>query len=154
MDGIEGKLKEMGLALPAAAKALAEYVPAKQVGDLVFVSGQVPIRDGEFVHRGKVGAELTEEQARECALQCALNALAAIKGVVGSLDRVAESVQLRGFVNSAPGFDRQPEVINAASELMVKLFGESGRHARAAVGTCSLPRNVPVELELIARVGR
>ncbi|MHC4481650.1 MAG: RidA family protein [Planctomycetota bacterium] len=152
MGAIESRLAELGLALPAEVKALAQYVPARQVGELVFVSGQTPMRDGRFIHLGKVGVELTEEQGRECALQCALNGLAAVRDLVGTLDRVAEVVQLRGFVNSAPEFGRQPEVINAASELMVELFGESGRHARAAVGTCSLPRNIPVELEMLVRV--
>jgi enamine deaminase RidA (YjgF/YER057c/UK114 family) len=118
----------------------------------VFVSGQGPVKDGKVAYAGKVGADLSLEEGYECARLCALNCLAAVKGVVGSLERVVEVVQLRGFVNSAPGFDRQPEVLNGASELMVKLFGEKGRHARAALGTCSLPRNIAVELEMVVRV--
>jgi enamine deaminase RidA (YjgF/YER057c/UK114 family) len=111
-----------------------------------------PIRDGELVYVGKVGAELTEQEGRDCARLCALNALAAAKSVIGSLERIAQVVQLRGFVNSAPGFARQPEVINGASELMIALFGEAGRHARAALGTSSLPRDIAVELEAVFEV--
>lgn len=151
MAAIEDKLKELGMELPTVPKPLAEYVPAKAAGDLVFSSGQVPMKGGEFLHVGQVGADVSVEQGCECARVCALNCLAAIKTVIGSLDRIEEIVQLRGFVNSAPGFDRQPEVLNGASELMVQLFGEKGRHARSAVGTCALPRNVPVELEMVVR---
>jgi len=152
MDAVEARLKELGLELPPTPRPLAEYVPAKLVGDLVFVSGQGPVKDGKVAYAGKVGADLALEEGYDCARLCALNCLAAVKGVVGSLERVEEVVQLRGFVNSAPGFDRQPEVLNGASELMVKLFGEKGRHARAALGTCSLPRNIAVELEMVVRV--
>lgn len=151
MAAIEDKLKELGMELPTVPRPLAEYVPAKAAGDLVFSSGQVPIRDGELLHVGQVGVELTVQEGQECARVCALNCLAAVKTVIGSLDRIEEIVQLRGFVNSAPGFDRQPEVLNGASELMVQLFGEKGRHARSAVGTSALPRNVPVELEMVVR---
>ena len=152
MDEIESRLAELGMELPAAPSPLAQYVPAKAAGDLVFTSGQVPVKDGKLIHTGQVGADLTVEQGAECARLCALNCLAAVKSIVGSLDRVDDVVQLRGFVNSAPGFDRQPEVVNGASELVVQLFGEKGRHARSAVGTSALPRNVPVELEMIVRV--
>lgn len=152
MDAVEARLKELGLELPPTPRPLAEYVPAKLVGDLVFVSGQGPVKEGKVAYAGKVGADLALEEGYDCARLCALNCLAAVKGVVGSLERVEEVVQLRGFVNSAPGFDRQPEVLNGASELMVKLFGEKGRHARAALGTCSLPRNIAVELEMVVRV--
>ncbi len=152
MASVEEKLADMGLSLPPAPQPLAQYVPAKRVGDVVYVSGHVPVQDGEFLHLGALGRELTVEQGRECARVCALNALAAVRAVVGHLDAVVEVVQVRGFVNSAPGFGRQPEVVNAASELLVELYGERGRHARAAVGTCALPRNVPVEVEMIVRV--
>ena len=152
MDEIESKLAELGMELPVVPTPLAQYVPAKAAGDLVFTSGQVPVKDGKFIHTGQVGADLSVQEGAECARLCALNCLAAVKSVVGSLDRVDEIVQLRGFVNSAPGFDRQPEVVNGASELMVQLFGEKGRHARSAVGTSTLPRNVPVELEMVVRV--
>ncbi len=152
MDAIEQKLKDMGLELPTVPKPLAEYVPAKLVGDLVFCSGQIPMKDGRPVRVGKVGSDLTVREAYECARLTALNCLAAIKSVIGSLDRIQEVVQLRGFVNSAPRFDRQPEVVNGASKLMVELFGDAGRHARSALGTSELPRNVPIELEMIVRV--
>jgi len=152
MDKIEEKLKEMGLQLPPAPRPMAQYIPAKLAGDLLFVSGQGPMKEGKPVRTGRVGADLTVEEGAECARLCALNSLAAAKSVLGTLDFIEEIVQLRGFVNSAPDFEQQPEVINGASELMVQLFGEKGRHARAALGTSSLPRNIPVELEMVARV--
>lgn len=152
MAKIEEKLKELGLELPEAPKPQAEYVPAKRVGELVFVSGQVPTRKGQLIYQGKVGAERTLNEGQEAARLCALNALAVVKSVVGSLDQIEEIVQLRGFVNCTPEFTQQPEVINGASELLVKLLGERGRHARAAVGVSSLPRNATVELEMMVRV--
>jgi len=154
MDAVEGKLKELGLQLPPTPKPMAQYIPAKLVGDLVFVSGQGPMKEGKPIRTGRVGAELTVAQGAECARLSALNCLAAVKSIVGTLDAIEEIVQLRGFVNSAPDFEQQPEVLNGASELMVQLFGEKGRHVRAALGTCSLPRNIPVELEMVARVKR
>ena len=148
----EAKLRDLGLALPEVPKPVAEYVPAKRVGDLVYVSGQGPIRDGKPVYVGRVGAEVSPEDAYKAAQICALNCLAAVKSLVGSLDAVEEIVQVRGFVNSAPDFHDQPKVINGASELLVKLFGERGRHARAALGTSNLPGNIPVEVEMVVRV--
>jgi len=145
-------LRELGLELPKVPKPVAEHVPAKRVGDLVYVSGQGPIRDGKPVYVGRVGAEVSPEDAYKAAQICALNCLAAVKSLVGSLDAVEEIVQVRGFVNSAPDFHDQPKVINGASELLVKLFGERGRHARAALGTSNLPGNIPVEVETVARV--
>ncbi len=152
MDKIEAKLKELGLELPPTPRPMAQYIPAKRAGDQVFVSGQGPMKAGKPVRTGHVGGELTLAEGAECARLCALNCLAAAKSVIGSLDAIEEIVQLRGFVSSAPGFEQQPEVVNGASELMVQLFGEQGRHARAALGTCSLPRNIPVELEMVVRV--
>jgi enamine deaminase RidA (YjgF/YER057c/UK114 family) len=152
MDAIERRLEALGLEVPPPPTPLARYVPAKKVGDLVFVSGQVPAIEGGFLFLGKVGDEITLEQARDCARQCALNALAAVKALVGSLEKVTGVVQVRGFVNCAHDFRRQPEVLDAASELLVDLFGEPGRHARAAVGTGFLPKNVPIELEMIVQV--
>jgi len=152
MDSIENRMKELGLEMPPAPKPLAQYVPAKLVGNLVFVSGQGPMKDGKPIHTGRVGADLSLEEGAACARLCALNCLAAVRSVVGTLDRVEEIVQLRGFVSSAPGFDKQPEVLNGASELLLQLFGEKGRHARAALGTCILPRNIPIELEMVVRV--
>ena len=148
----EVRLKELGLELPEVPKPVAEYVPAKRVGDLVYVSGQGPIRDGKPIYVGRVGAEVSPEDAYKAAQLCALNCLAAVKSLVGSLDAVEEIVQVRGFVNSAPDFHDQPKVINGASELLVKVFGECGRHARAALGTSNLPGDIPVEIEMVVRV--
>jgi len=152
MNGAEARLKELGVELPQVPAPLAQYVPAKLVGDLAMTSGQVPSCEGGFLHTGKVGAGVTLEEGRACARLCAINALAAIRAVIGSLDRVAEVVSLRGFVSSAPDFYQQPEVVNGASELMVEVFGEAGKHVRSAVGVCPLPRDVPVELEVVVRV--
>lgn len=153
MSDYEEKLKEMGITLPPAPQPMAAYVPAKKVGDLVFCSGQGPSVGGEPVHTGKVGAEKTVDQGYEAARICAINCLAAIKELVGTLDKVEEIVQVRGFVNCTPDFGEQPRVINGASELLERLFGEKGKHARCALGTSSLPRNITVELEMIVRVG-
>jgi len=150
----EAQLRELGLELPEVPKPVAEYVPAKRVGDLVYVSGQGPIRDGKPVYVGRVGAEVSPENAYKAAQLCALNCLAAVKSLVGSLDEVEEIVQVRGFVNSAPDFHDQPQVINGASELLVKVFGDRGRHARVALGISNLPANIAVELEMLVRVGR
>lgn len=153
MGSVEDRLHKLGLKLPDAPQPLAQYVPAKRVGDMVVTSGQVPGKAGEFLYLGTVGENVSTDEARACARQCALNALAAVKAVVGDLDSVAEVVSVRGFVASAQGFYEQPEVLNGASELMVQLFGEAGRHVRSAVGVNVLPRNVPVELELTVRIG-
>ncbi len=152
MASIEAKLRALGLALPEAPQPVAAYIPAKRVGDLVFVSGQVPVRDGRLVYTGRVGAERTPQEGYEAAQLCALGALAVVKSLVGSLDEIEEIVQVRGFVNCTPEFSGHPEVLNGASELLVNLFGERGRHARAAVGVSSLPRGATVEVELIVRV--
>jgi enamine deaminase RidA (YjgF/YER057c/UK114 family) len=152
MGKADERLKELGIELPAAPAPLAQYVPARRAGDLVFISGQVPVAGGKFLHVGRVGQELTVEQGRQCARLCAVNCLAAVKGLVGSVDAVAEVVQVRGFVNCGAGFGEQPEVVNGASELLVQVFGDLGRHARAAVGVASLPRNAPVEVEMVVRV--
>ncbi len=152
MSAIEERLKQLDLGLPEAAKPVAAYVPAKRVGDLVFISGQIPLKDGQIAFTGKVGAERTQEEGYQAAKLCALNALAAVKALMGSLEVIEEIVQVRGFVNCTPEFGNQPEVINGASELLVELFGEQGRHARAAVGVSSLPRDVTVEVEMIVRI--
>jgi len=151
---LEARLRELGFELPDVPQPVVEYVPAKRVADLVYVSGQGPIRDGKPIYVGRVGAEVSPEDAYKAAQICALNCLAAVKSLVGSLDAVAEIVQVRGFVNSAPDFHGQPQVINGASELLVKLFGERGRHARAALGTSNLPGNIPVEIEMMVRVSK
>ena len=151
-ETVEQRLEELGFELPVTPKPVAEYVPAKRVGGLVYVSGQGPIRNGKPVYVGQVGGEVSPDEAYKAAEICALNCLAAIKSVVGSLEEVKEIVQVRGFVNSADDFHNQPKVINGASELLVRAFGDRGRHVRAALGTSNLPGNIPVEIEMIAKV--
>jgi len=145
------RLAELGLALPEVVPPVAVYVPAVQTGNHVYVSGQVPIANGELLATGKVGAEVSPERAKELARQCALNILAAVDSLVG-LERVVKVVKLTGFVASAPGFAGQPGVVNGASELFGEVFGEAGRHARSAVGVAELPLNAPVEVEAIIEV--
>jgi enamine deaminase RidA (YjgF/YER057c/UK114 family) len=145
------RLAELGLELPSVAAPLAAYVPAVQTGNLVYVSGQVPIVDGKVLATGKVGAEVTTEEAAALARRCALNALAAVDALVG-LARVVRVVKVVGFVAAAPGFTDVPLVINGASELFGDVLGEAGRHARSAVGVAELPRGVPVEVEAIFEV--
>lgn len=152
MGEIESKLEDLGLDLPEAPLPVAEYVPAKKVGNLVYGSGQGPIKNGEFLHVGKIGTDVSLEEGYEAAKICALNCLAAIKSVIGSLDKIEEIVKVRGFVNSSDDFFDQPKVINGASELLVEIFGENGKHARSALGTSVLPGNIPVELEMVVKV--
>ncbi len=145
---IRKKLKEMGLELPVAALPLAAYVPAVKTGKLVFTAGQLPMVNGAIPITGKVGAEVTVEQAKELAQICALNALAALN-LVADVDDVARIVRVVGYVNGAPGFVNQPAVINGASELLLALWGDvNGKHARSALGVAELPLNSPVEVEL------
>ena len=153
MSTPEERITELGLTLPSDAPPLAAYVPAVRSGNLVFTAGQLPRRDGELVATGKVGAEVTPELAAEAAAACALNALAAIKGEVGDLSAVRRVVKVVVFVASAPGFTGQPGVANGASELLGKVFGDAGVHARSAVGVAVLPLDVPVEVELVVEVG-
>jgi enamine deaminase RidA (YjgF/YER057c/UK114 family) len=148
----EAKLKEMGIELSEAPKPLAAYIPAVQAGDFVYTSGQIPIVAGELKYKGKVGADLTEVQAQEAAKQCAINCLNVIKGVIGSLDKIERIVKVTGYVNSAPGFTSQPKVMNGASEFLGEVFGEAGKHARAAVGVCELPIDAAVEVEIIVKL--
>ena len=148
---IAERLAELGLTLPPVAAPLAAYVPAVRDGDLVYVSGQLPLVDGELLDTGKVGAEVSAERGAELARVCALNALAAVHDLVG-IDAVTKIVKLTGFVASAPDFTGQPAVINGASELLGAVFGDAGRHARSAVGVTVLPKDAPVEVELIARL--
>lgn len=149
---IEEKIKELGFELPEVAKPLAAYIPAKKVGNLVMTSGQVPLVKSEIKYVGKVGKELLEEDGQKAAQVCALNCLAAIKGVIGNLDKILEIVKLTVFVASADEFTAQPKVANGASELICKIFGEAGMHVRSAVGVTSLPLNAAVEIEMIVRV--
>ncbi|QEN16367.1 RidA family protein [Mycolicibacterium sp. ELW1] len=145
------RLAELGLTLPDVVKPLAAYVPAVRTGNLVYTAGQLPMEAGSLSQTGKVGAEVTAEQAKQAARLCALNALAAIDALVG-LDNVTRVVKVVGFVASAPGFTGQPGVINGASDLLGEVFGEAGAHARSAVGVSELPLNAPVEVELIVEV--
>ncbi|MFI1995084.1 RidA family protein [Actinoplanes sp. NPDC020271] len=145
------KLAELGLTLPTVVPPLASYVPAVQSGNYVYVSGQLPMVDGKLPATGKVGAEVSVEEATELAKICALNALAAIESLVG-LGRIVKIVKVSGFVASAPGFTGQPAVVNGASNLFGEVLGEQGRHARSAVGVAELPLGAPVEVEVIAEV--
>ncbi|MCL6580182.1 MAG: RidA family protein [Firmicutes bacterium] len=153
MTSAEKKLRELGLDLPEVPKPVAAYVPAVRADRFVYVSGQLPLRDGRLTATGKVGAEVSPEEAKEAARLAAINALAALRSVVGSLDAVVRIVKVTGYVASAPGFTGQPGVVNGASELLKDVFGEAGAHARAAVGVAELPLGAPVEVELIAEVG-
>jgi enamine deaminase RidA (YjgF/YER057c/UK114 family) len=146
---IEQKLAELGLELPNVATPAGAYVPAVISGNLVFTAGQIPLVDGALMATGKVGNEISPEFAKEIAQRCALNALAAIKSVLGDLSRVKRVVKVVGFVASTPEFTGQPGVLNGASELLGKVFGDAGLHARSAVGVASLPLDAPVEVELI-----
>lgn len=148
----EAKLKEMAITLPAAPKPLASYVPAVMAGGCVYTSGQIPLVDGELKFRGKVGADLTEEQGYEAAKICALNCLSVVREQIGSLDNIERIVKVTGFVNSAPGFANQPKVVNGASDLLGEIFGEAGRHARSAVGVSDLPIHAAVEVEMIVKI--
>ncbi len=145
------RLAELGVSLPAVAAPLAAYVPAVRTGNLVYTSGQLPLAGGELIRTGKVGAEVSPEDAKAAARTCALNALAAIDALVG-IDSVVRVVKVVGFVASSPGFSGQPGVVNGASEFLGQVFGESGSHARSAVGVSELPLNAPVEVELIVEV--
>jgi enamine deaminase RidA (YjgF/YER057c/UK114 family) len=148
----EQRLEDLGLAIPEVAKPVAAYVPAVQTGSYVYTSGQLPLRDGRLITTGKVGDEVSPEQAAECAEQCALNALAAVKSLIGDLSRVERVVKVVAFVSSTPDFTGQPGVANGASELIGKAFGDAGRHARSAVGVPVLPLDAPVEVEMVVEV--
>jgi enamine deaminase RidA (YjgF/YER057c/UK114 family) len=146
---VKEKLAALGLTLPTAAAPVAAYVPAVKSGNLVFTAGQLPVVDGKLVLTGKVGSDVTLEDAKKMAEICALNALAAIS-LVADIDKIEKVIRVGGFVNSAPGFVAIPAVINGASELLIKLFGDvNGKHARTAVGVAELPLNAPVEIEII-----
>lgn len=149
---IEEKIKELGFELPEVAKPLAAYVPAKAIGNLVMTSGQVPLVKGEIKYKGKVGKDISEEDAVKASEICALNCLAAIKGEIGSLEKIEEVMKLTVFVNSADDYSAHPKIANGASELLLKIFGEKGKHVRSAVGVSGLPLNSAVEIEMIVRI--
>ena len=149
---IKEKLSALGLTLPTAAAPVAAYVPAVKSGNLVFTAGQLPVVDGKLVLTGKVGSDVTPEDAKKMAEICALNALAAIS-LVADIDQIKKIVRVGGFVNGAPGFVAIPAVINGASELLIKIFGDvNGKHARTAVGVAELPLNAPVEVEMVVQL--
>ena len=147
------RLRELGLELPAVPEPAGSYVPATRAGTLIFTAGQLPFEGREPRNTGKVGDAVNLEEAREAARLCALNALAAAAAEAGGLNRIARVVKVTGFVASAPDFNRQPEVINGASELIGEVFGKAGLHARSAVGVAELPLDAPVEVELVAELG-
>lgn len=149
---VTARLDSLGISLPQVATPAGSYLPATVVGDLVYTSGQLPMVDGELLATGLVGASVTPQQASDCARVCALNCLAAAAGVVGGVDNLAGIVKVSVFVASDPAFTGQPGVANGASDLLEQVFGEAGRHVRAAVGVAVLPLGAPVEVELIARV--
>ncbi|KOG53709.1 LysR family transcriptional regulator [Streptomyces griseoflavus] len=152
MSAVEDRLAELGLKLPQVVPPLAAYQPAVRSGAYVHTSGQLPMVDGALPAVGKVGAEVSAEQAKELAATCALNALAAVKSVIGDLDKIVRVVKVVGFVASAPGFTGQPGVINGASELLGEVLGDKGVHARSAVGVAVLPIDAPVEVEMQVEV--
>jgi enamine deaminase RidA (YjgF/YER057c/UK114 family) len=149
---VEAKLEALGLTLPSPPAPVANYVRAVTVGNLVFLAGHGPTRDGSFVFQGKVGAERTVEEGYQAAQLVMLNCLSSLKQEIGDLDRVERIVKLLGMVNCTEEFGQQPEVINGGSDLLVELYGERGRHARSAVGMQSLPRDITVEIEMIVQL--
>lgn len=152
MSKIEDRLKSLGLELPAIPKPLAAYIPAKQSGKLVFTAGQLPMVNGELISKGLLGKDVEIEEANNAARICTLNALAAIKGVIGDLDKIKQVVRVVGYVASLQTFTQQPAVVNGASELLLEIFGDAGKHARSAVGMAVLPLNASVEIELTVEI--
>lgn len=152
MSSVEDRLAALGITVPDVAAPVASYVPAVRSGSYVYTSGQLPMVAGVLAATGKVGAAVTPEQAKALAATCALNAIAAVRSVIGDLDKVVRVVKVVGFVASAPDFTGQPGVINGASELLVAAFGDAGVHARSAVGVAVLPLDAPVEVELLVEV--
>lgn len=152
MSTPEERLAELGLSVPPVAAPVAAYIPAVRSGAHVFTSGQLPMRDGQLMAAGKVGGEVSQEEAVACARQCALNALAAVRSVIGELSAVTRVVKVVVYVASTSDFTAQPQVANGVSELLGDVFGESGRHARSAVGVPVLPLDAPVEVELVVEV--
>jgi enamine deaminase RidA (YjgF/YER057c/UK114 family) len=152
MGMIENQLQALGINLPVAPKPLAAYIPAKKTGNLIFTAGQLPMVNGELISKGLLGQDVEVEEANKAARICTINALAAIKGVIGDLDHIQQIVRVVGYVASVPTFTQQPAVVNGASELLLEIFGENGKHARSAVGMAVLPLNASVEIELTVEV--
>lgn len=153
MSTPQARLAGLGLVLPPVAAPVAAYVPAVRTGSYVYTAGQLPLAEGKLLATGKVGAQISAEEAARLARTCALNGLAAVASVAGGLSAIRRIVKVTGFVASSPGFTGQPQVLNGASELLLEVLGEAGRHARSAVGVAELPLDAPVEVELIAEVG-
>ncbi len=148
----EARLAELGITLPTPYRPVAAYIPCRRAGNLLFIAGQVPLKDGQMIAKGAVPSEVSLEQALECARQCVLNGLAVAKAELGSLNKIKQVVRVGAFVCSDRGFYDQPKVANGASELLVAIFGEAGKHARAAVGSVALPLGAPVEVEFLVEV--
>ena len=149
---IEEKLNELGVSLPTAPKPAGSYVPVVVSGKLAFVSGQIPIKDGQVIYQGKVGIEQSIEQAQKAAKLCIINGLAQINTYFGTLDNLEKIIKISGFVNSAQDLTEHPKVINAASDFLVEIFGEEGRHSRIAIGVSSLPLNATVEIDMLVEI--
>jgi enamine deaminase RidA (YjgF/YER057c/UK114 family) len=149
---IEQKIKELGFEVPEAPAPLAAYIPSLVEGNLVYTAGQLPVVKGELKYKGKLGKEFTVEDGQKAAELCALNCLGAVKKSIGDLDKITRIVKLTVFVSSAEGFTDQPKVANGASELLVKIFGENGKHVRSAVGVSELPLGAAVEIEMVAKI--
>ncbi len=152
MADYEKRMKELSIILPTIPPPAGAYIPAVQSGNLVFCSGQGPLQEGKFAYLGQVGKDLSLEDGYRAARIAALNCLAEITSVIGSVNKIKRIVHVRGFVNSAPDFHDQPKVVNGASELLLEIFGDNGKHARAALGTSNLPANIPVEVEMVVEV--
>ena len=152
MGKVESKLSELKLSLPDAPKPVAAYIPAKQSGNLVFTAGQLPMVNGELISKGLLGQDVEIDEANKAARICTINALAAIKGLIGDLDQIQQIVRVVGYVASVPTFTQQPAVVNGASELLLEIFGNNGKHARSAVGMAVLPLNASVEIELTVEI--
>jgi enamine deaminase RidA (YjgF/YER057c/UK114 family) len=151
MTDVRAKLAELGLTLPVAAKPVAAYVPAIRTGNIVFTAGQLPLLNGEMAGTGKVGSEVSVDDAKKLAQICAINCLAAIE-TVADVNKIVKVIRVVGYVNGIPGFTSQPAVVNGASELFLHIWGEAGKHARSAVGIAELPLNAPVEIELTVEI--
>jgi enamine deaminase RidA (YjgF/YER057c/UK114 family) len=152
MGKIDQRLNELGIVLPEAPKPVAAYIPAKRAGNLIFTAGQLPMVNGELTSKGLLGHDVEIEEANKAARICAINALAAIKVIIGDLDKIQQIVRVVGYVASDPTFTQQPAVVNGASELLLEIFGDNGKHARSAVGMAVLPLNASVEIELTVEV--
>ena len=149
---INEKLAELGLTLPKPSKPLAAYIPGHIIGNMLYTSGHLARKDGELIHKGKIGAEVSEEAGMEAAKWCIVDLLATVKDMLGSLDRIEQIVKITVFVNCVEGYGNQPKIANGASEMLVQIFGEKGKHARSAVGVSGLPLDSPVEIEMIALI--